>query len=189
MNPQLLAAPLAIAATFALSGPAEAASSQPVAIAAGDAVTVIGEGCRGGATVEITLGANHASGLVLASFPADGSGRFSRSVGVPSVDQPTATLVAMCTGTDGNTDIVYFADITYRTTSLALTGLESARLLLLTAAGLIALGAVALCRPSHRIRSRDDRRRSAPDRGDLHAGRRFGPPGARRWHRADDARH
>ena len=136
-----------LVAVVMLGRPAGAVPAQPITIAAGDTVAVSGKGCLGGATVEITLGAAHASGLVLASFPADAAGQFIRSVVVPAVDQPTASLVAMCTVPGGNTDIVYAADLRYRGSSLALTGLKSLRTFALAAVALIGLGMVLLTIP------------------------------------------
>ena len=148
VSQRVLAVPFILAAVVMLGDQAGAVPTRPITIAAGEPVAVSGEGCVGGTTVEITLGAAHASGLVLASFPAGAAGKFIRSVVVPAVDQPTASLVATCTVPGGNTDIVYAADLTYRASGLALTGLKSLRTLVLAAFALIALGMVLMTIPS-----------------------------------------
>ena len=140
MRRWFLATLLVVVAVMVLGAPAGAVPARSITITAGETVPVTGRGCASGATVEITLGAAHASGLVLASFPADRTGRFSRSVVIPSTDQPTASLVVTCTVPGGNTDIVYVADLSYRASSLALTGLKSSAPLVLAAFGLVALG-------------------------------------------------
>jgi hypothetical protein len=81
------------------------------------AIRVTGQGCGPHAKVGVVLGASHASGHTLATFPADRRGRFSRVVAVPFAGERTAEIMALCDNAAGNNSITAFdAVITYRHT-------------------------------------------------------------------------
>lgn len=108
-------ASLAMAALFAVSGPASA-QNYPLttgslnvgsnSVAAGAATTVSGSGCEPGAAVSISYGGSN-----IGSTSASASGDFSTSVTLPASASGAGTLESSCDTTDGGS-LVLSASIT-----------------------------------------------------------------------------
>jgi hypothetical protein len=131
------------------SASADAQEAQPpyphVVIKVGTIVRMHGGGCIPGADVRITIGASHASGEVLATFPSDSRGRFNYLLPVPFHGEPNATLIAECdegTPTGITTTRAYILEITYiYPIEIPATGSGHTATLAVLGTGLVAFGA------------------------------------------------